>query len=52
MLEKTIGMTVTGEIFQPVRLYYTVVNRQEVEKRLARLRCIEEDTSQKRLVWL
>lgn len=52
MSEKTIGMTATGEIFQPVRLYYTVLNRQEVEKRLARLRCIEVDTSQKRWVWL
>jgi len=52
MSEKTIGMTVTGEIFQPVRLYYAVRNRHEVEKRLARLGCMEVDTSQKRLVWL
>ena len=52
MSEKTIGMTITGEIFQPVRLYYTIRNRQEVEKRLASLRCIELDTFQKRWVWL
>jgi len=52
MSEKTIGMTVTGEIFQPVRLYYSVLNRQEVENCLMRLRCIEEDASQKRWVWL
>lgn len=52
MSEKTIGMTVTGEIFQPVRLYYTVSNRQKVEKCLERLRCMNMDASQKRWVWL
>jgi hypothetical protein len=52
MSEKTIGMTVTGEIFQPVRLYYTVSNRQKVEKCLERLRCMDVDASQKRWVWL
>jgi len=52
MLEKTIGMTVTGEVFQPVRLYYTVLNREKIEECLACLRCMEVDASQKRWVWL
>jgi hypothetical protein len=52
MSEKTIGMTVTGEIFQPVRLYYTVSNRQRVETCLGRLRCMNVDAPQKRWIWL
>jgi hypothetical protein len=52
ILEKTIGMTVTGEIFQPVRLYYKVVNRDKLEKCFDNLRCIEFDASKNRWVWL
>lgn len=52
VLERMLGMTVTGEIFQPVRLHYKVLNRKKVEKCFDRLRCIEFDASQNRWVWL
>jgi hypothetical protein len=50
--EKEIGMTVTGEIFQPIRLHYQVFSRDEIEKNFNRLRCIEFDTTKNRWVWL
>ena len=50
--ERTIGMTVTGEVFQPVRLYCKVLNRNKIEKDFNRLRCIEFDASKNRWVWL
>jgi hypothetical protein len=52
ILEKEIGTTVTGEIFQPVRLHYQVFNYHKIEKDFNRLRCIEFDTSRNRWVWL
>lgn len=52
MLERTIGMTVTGEIFQPIRLYYKVFNRKKVEKYLANLSCMDFDAPRKRWVWI
>jgi hypothetical protein len=52
VLERTIGMTVTGEIFQPVRLYYSVFNRKKIENCLDSLRCIEFDAPRKRWVWI
>jgi hypothetical protein len=52
ILEKEVGMTVTGEIFQPIRLYYQVFNRNEIEKDFNRLRCVEFDTTKNRWVWL
>ena len=42
----------TGEIFQPIRLHYRVLNRNKIEKVFNRLRCIEFDASRKRWVWL
>jgi hypothetical protein len=50
--ERTIGMTITGEIFQPVRLYYKILNHKEVEKCFDRLRCMEFDAPRNRWVWL
>ena len=44
--------TVTGEAFQPVRLYYTVPNKSVATKVLARLRCIDEDKAARCWVWL
>jgi hypothetical protein len=43
---------VTGEPFQPVRLYYAVTDKPAVTKALARLRCIEEDKTSRCWVWL
>ncbi len=50
--EKEIGTTVTGEIFQPIRLHYQVFNLHKIEKDFNRLRCMEFDTSKNRWVWL
>jgi hypothetical protein len=49
---RTLLTTVTGEPFQPVRLYYTVANKTLTAKALARLRCIDEDKREKSWVWL
>jgi len=51
-LEKQIGMTMTGEVFQPVRLYYQVFNPHQIKKDLDLLRCIDFDTSKNRWIWL
>jgi hypothetical protein len=43
---------VTGEPFQPVRLYYAVTNKLAVTKVLGGLRCVHEDKKAKCFVWL
>ena len=48
----TLLTTVTGEAFQPVRLYYAVPNKAVVTKLFARLRCIDEDSRGRCWVWL
>jgi len=50
--EKQLLMTMTGEIHQPVRLYYQVFDQAAVLKVLAKLRCLDEDRDQERWVWL
>lgn len=50
--EKQLHATVTGEIFQPVRLYYQVFDNKEIRKIFSRLRCVEFDKSNNRWVWL
>jgi hypothetical protein len=49
---KQLLMTMTGEIHQPVRLYYKVYNQAEVLKVFAKLRCLDEDQDNHRWVWL
>src|SRR5437870_6678796 len=49
---KQLLMTMTGEIHQPVRLYYTVFNQEAVLKAFAKLRCMDWDQDQARWVWL
>ena len=44
--------TVTGEPFQPVRLYYTVPSESVATKSLSGLRCIDEDKRGRCWVWL
>lgn len=51
-VEKPVGMTVTGEIFQPVRLYYEIHDQKKVKKCLERLRCIQFDAPRNRWLWL
>lgn len=44
--------TVTGEPYQPVRLYYTIPGKSFVTRILSRLHCVEEDREGGRWVWL
>src|SRR6266571_2793981 len=50
--EKQLLMTMTGEIHQPIRLYYQVVDQAAVLKVFAKLRCLDEDQDNHRWVWL
>lgn len=44
--------TMTGEDYQPARLYYRVGQKNAVLGRFKRLRCIDYDSSQNRWAWL
>ena len=50
--EKQLLMTMTGEIHQPVRMYYTVYDQEAVLKAFAKLRCMDDDQDNHRWVWL
>src|SRR5712692_10107494 len=50
--EKKLLMTMTGEMHQPIRLYYQVVDQAAVCKVFAKLRCLDEDQDNHRWVWL
>ena len=49
---KKLLMTMTGEIHQPVRLYYQVVDQAAVLKAFAKLRCMDDDQDNHRWVWM
>ena len=49
---KPLLMTMTGEIHQPVRLYYQVFDQAAVLKTFAKLRCLDDDQDNQRWVWL
>lgn len=51
-LGRALLSTVTGEPFQPVRLYYAIPNKSAVTKVFARLRCMDEDADAGCWVWL
>ena len=50
--EKKLLMTMTGEIHQPIRLYYQVFDQAAVLQAFAKLRCMDDDRDQERWVWL
>src|SRR2546425_12212672 len=50
--EKKLLMTMTGEMHQPVRLYYEVYDQAAVVHAFAKLRCMDDDRDQERWVWL
>jgi hypothetical protein len=52
MSAKSVLSTVTGELFQPVRLHYQVFNRKALLDSLQKLRCIKHVAEQGRWVWL
>jgi hypothetical protein len=49
---KQLLMTMTGEIHQPVRLYYQVFDQAAVLKTFTKLRCMDDDQDNHRWVWL
>jgi hypothetical protein len=50
--ERVLLSTVTGEPFQPIRLYYAYPGRSAVAKVFRRLRCMSEDKDAGCWVWL
>jgi hypothetical protein len=49
--DRVLLTTVTGEPFQPVRLYYTIPSKPFVTRSLSQLRCVDEDREGGRWVW-
>jgi hypothetical protein len=47
-----LSVTMTGEPYQPARIYYQVFQKHAVLGRFRRLRCIDFDKTQNRWVWL
>jgi hypothetical protein len=52
MSQKPVLATITGELFQPVRLHYQVLEQAGLERALEKLRCLEHDSPRRRRVWL
>jgi hypothetical protein len=50
--EKQSVQTLTGELFQPVRLYYRLRDKSAVQAAFNKLRCMNFDKSGDRWVWL
>jgi hypothetical protein len=50
--DRPLLCTVTGEPYQPARLYYEIPSKPFVIRLLAQLRCIAEDVEGGRWVWL
>jgi hypothetical protein len=47
-----VAMTTTGEIMQPIRLHYEVLDGDQLRVIFATLRCLDYDARQRRWVWL
>ena len=47
-----LSVTMTGEPYQPARLYYQVQQKNAVLGRFKRLRCLDFDETRNRWVWL
>ena len=50
--QKSLAMTTTGEVYQPVRLHYEVTSFGKVFRVFGRLECIAPDPENNRWVWL
>jgi hypothetical protein len=46
------AMTTTGEIMQPIRLHYEVLDGAQLRATFASLHCLDNDAPRKRWVWL
>ena len=47
-----LAFTTTGELFQPIRIHYLVIDSEQLETYLSKLSCIDYDQAQNRWVWL
>ncbi len=52
MSDKPLLATMTGEHFQPVRLHYRVFDRKALLQAFNKLRCVDQDPTRPRWVWL
>ena len=50
--KKILLTTVTGEPFQPSRIYYQINSPDRIQKIFSKLRCMDYDPEQARWVWL
>ncbi len=50
--EKVLQMTMTGEVVQPIRLYYQIIDKKRLIDRFRQLRCMDFDRVNNRWVWL
>ena len=50
--EKKLLATMTGEIYQPIRVYYSLFDKEVVIKSFSKLRCMDFDRDGNRWVWL
>ena len=50
--KKTLQLTQTGGVVQPIRLYYQIIDEKRLLDRFKRLRCIDSDPVNNRWVWL
>ena len=50
--ERQLLATVTGELCQPVRIYYSVPDKNAVNKKVRALKCVQSDPARRRWVWL
>lgn len=50
--QKQLLATMTGEIIQPVRIYYRIKDKDAVKKVFSKLKCIDFDSDNQRFIWL
>jgi hypothetical protein len=50
--DKPVLATITGELFQPVRLHYRVFDDKGLLQALTKLNCVKHDPPRQRWVWL
>jgi hypothetical protein len=49
---KQLLITMTGELVQPVRVYYRILDTQSLKRAFAKLKCVAFDSERNRYVWL
>ena len=52
MLSKTLSHTITGELHLPIRLYYQIQRKSELENVFNKMNCMEFDEANNRWIWL